>query len=149
MFASFDNSLSDGSKLLLKVGASILGVILGFSLLGFLLINSGRSEGELRALLKNSSWEMSQSTDGTDYKLELVFEEDEFTYKAIVDGEELILAELPYKVTSGSEILAGPYEDGVEKSFELEFNDNETVMAMSPSISGDDSKDNWYLKTED
>lgn len=83
-------------------------------------------------------------TDGTILKI-LEFSEDEVEYR-LETGYSWMNTTLfteDYKVISGNKIKVQRFGDEWE-TYTIEFNDDKTIMTISPAITSTDSSEKWY-----
>ena len=83
-------------------------------------------------------------TDGTILKV-LEFSDDEVEYR-LETGYSWIDTTLfteKYKVVSGNKIKVQMFGDDWE-TYTIEFNDDKTIMTVSPAMTSTDKSENWY-----
>ena len=97
-------------------------------------------KGNLKKELQKEWWD----TDGTILKV-LEFSDDEVEYR-LETGYSWMNTTLfteEYKVISGNKIKVQMFGDDWE-TYTIEFNDDKTIMTISPAMTSTDDSENWY-----
>lgn len=105
----------------------------------FLIIfNMGKSNLSSNLL---RDWTRVETGDsGSTYELELDFSKDKIEYNFISGYSWLnsTIADYEYKVISPSKIKIK------DKTYKIEFNDDKTMMTITPALTSTDDSENWF-----
>lgn len=124
----------DGKKKTL----AIVAVCIVFAL-GVWIIISQISKSNLHKELMRD-WSRVESSGGSYYTLELDFSEDEIEYIFDSFFYDDTIATFDYKVISGNQIKI----DARDTIYTIEFNDDKTMMTITPALTSADSSENWF-----
>jgi uncharacterized membrane protein YvbJ len=82
--------------------------------------------------------------NGTIYKLVLEFSEDKFDYnfESAISWLDTTIATYDYKVVSPDKIVIA--ESGYEREITIKFNDEKSIMTVTPAITSTESSEDWY-----
>lgn len=158
------NPLPEGSNFCMNCGESVqqplqpgfdvptvkkktnLPVILTISAVCFIFLAVGVWFGSLQIAKANlhkelmRDWSRVESSDGTYYTLELDFSEDTIEYNFVGFYFEDTIATFEYEVISGNQIRI----DGRNQLYTIEFNDDHSMMIISPALTYSDSSEYWF-----
>jgi len=121
-------------KRFVLLGSIIIAVVIVF------LIISGVQKSALKTQLQKD-W---IDTDGTILKI-LEFSDSEVEYR-LETGYSWMNTTVftnDYKLVSGSKIKINMYGDDYE-TYTIEFNDDKTIMTISPAVTSTDRSEKWY-----
>lgn len=120
----------------------ISGIVIAIMVI-FFAINAVGAANLKKELLKD--WEDIEGEDGSYIVRILDFSDDEIEYRletgyAWVDTT---VATYDYKVVNGNTIKVKRYGDEYE-TFTIEFNDDKTMMTVTPSLTSVDDEEDWF-----
>lgn len=107
--------------------------------IGIWLIISTTAKANLKEQLLRD-WTRVESESGTYYTLGLDFYNDKFKYTFESLYFDEVIATFSYEIISGNEIRI----DNRSTTYTIEFNDDKTMMIVTPAITSVDSKEYWY-----
>lgn len=102
------------------------------------LIGNFGGKAELHEKLLRD-WSRVESNDGTYYTLILDFDEDEIEYNFDSTYVDRTIATYDYEVISGDTIRVEGFGE-----VKVKFNDDETMMTFTPSITDTEPSQNWF-----
>ncbi len=123
-----------------KKGKAIIAVVIGIVVIlcAWLAISLIGKASLHKQLMRD--WERTESTDGLYYTLQLDFSEDEIGYNFDSLYYDDQLATFNYQVVSGNKFKI----DGRDDVFKVEFNDDKTMMTITPALTSTDASENWF-----
>ncbi len=121
-----------------KKAIIIAAVCVAFVIVCGLIISQVGKASLKKELMRD--WSRVESNDGSYYTLELDFSEDEIEYDFNSSYFDKNIYTYEYKVVSRNKIKIEDYDE----VFEIEFNDDKTMMIVTPAITSSDSSENWF-----
>ncbi len=124
-----------------KVGMGVIGVVA--VLLVLFIVNTVQASNLKKELMRD--WQTVEGEDGVYILRVLDFSEDEIEYKLETAYAWLNrnVATYEYKVIRGSKMKVKIYGDNWE-TVTVEFNDDKTMMTVSPALTSGDAEERWY-----
>lgn len=126
--------------------AAIVAIIATACVFAVRCIINEKGKQELRIQLLRD-WSRIEQYSDTYYTLELDFSDNEIDYNFVDEIYGLIdetIATYEYEVISPNEISVDKLKSGFGTTYKIEFNDEKSMMIITPSLTNSDSKEYWY-----
>lgn len=123
-----------GIKKIVVIFAVCLVIVVG----AWLLITQIGKANLQKQLMKD--WETVEVNDGSYYTLVLDFSEDEIEYSFESFYFDTTIATYKYNVISGNKFKV----DSRDTVYTVEFNDDKSMMTITPALTSTDSSENWF-----
>lgn len=104
----------------------------------WLIVNQARKANLREQLMRD--WSRVENSNGTYYTLELDFSDDSIEYNFDSYFIDRTIETYSYEVISGNRIRI----DDRDTLYTIEFNDDKTMMTITPAITSSDASENWF-----
>lgn len=120
---------------------TVIGIVVLFVIVGF-AINAIRKSNLREELMRD--WQYVEGENGSYILCILEFSEDDITYRVETGYSwmDMTIGTYEYKVINGNTIKVKQY--GEWKKIKVKFDDDKTMMTLSPALTSVDDKEMWF-----